>query len=129
MNNLKLSVWLRRYVLIGCALMVVMLIGGLWSYHTAINQPGQGGWDTYRLREFARNFLPYVIFMLVLLVPWWRSGKVVRTIGSGVFVLFGALMAWVCFRVLQKGMFGFLPGYLFILTLFAAHAFWLFHPR
>ena len=129
MNSLTLSIWLRRYVLIGCALIVLILGWSAWGYHTTISEAAQGGWDTFRLLEFANGFLPHIVFISLLLIPWWRSGQIVRCIGTSLLLLFGAFITWGCIRMLQQGFFGFLPSLIFILTVFVAHATWLLHPR
>jgi uncharacterized membrane protein len=49
------AVTLSSLVLFGVA---VALVG----YHFAINRPGQGGWDLYRVREIAPQFLPFLLF-------------------------------------------------------------------
>ena len=118
-------IWLRRYVIIGAVIIGVALAWAAFSYHRFINTPMQGGWDGYRVREFTMNFSPYLLFLLLLLLPWWRLNRVVFSIGFTLFLLFGALVAWVVVWTLWHD-FRQVWGSLFLLSVYVAHSTWLF---
>lgn len=117
-------VWVRRY---GVGAGIILLAGIAWAswayYHYIFSVHGE--WASHTMRGFATHVSVSVLFVLTLLLPWWRFGLITRGIGITVFLLSGVFAAWDSLWAVLHG--GQILGLFFVVTAFAAHSFWLFY--
>ena len=118
-------IWLRRYVVVASIVLLAEMGWAVWRFYELASISPQGGLVSQALRGFAINVCAIVLFALLLLVSWWRFGRIVFRIGVSVFFLSGAFATW-------KSSWGVLHGarvlpFLFLVTAFAAHSLWLFY--
>ena len=106
---------------------IILLAGIAWSawayYHYVISV--HDGWAKHTMLGFAIHLSVSVLFVLALLLPWWRFGPIARGIGITVFLLSGMFTTWDSLWAARHG--GRILGLLFVITAFAAHSFWLFY--
>lgn len=113
---------LRLYVIAVAAVCIAGMVAGMISFWRFISLAEQGGgWDRMRLYE-ATQFLPPLVFVLLLLVPWWRMGRVAFTVCFSLFLLVGLY-------VVSVTIFGLRQFHLYVIllsTAYVAHWIWLF---
>lgn len=90
--------------LAGCLLIVFSLVA-LAGYHSAIHQPGQGGWSLHRLIEIAPQLLPYLLAgAATLALAILRLGKYAFAITFTIYLLSAGLILFAhLFGILSRG--------------------------
>jgi hypothetical protein len=126
-NTMPFFVWLRRYVVVSS----IILLGGFawasWNFYQSYQSIAsiQGGaWARYVLWGFTIRLSIDVLFVLLLLLPWWRFGPIARSIGITVFLVAGVSATWQSLWAILHG--GGRLIFPVIITAFAAHSLWLF---
>jgi hypothetical protein len=107
------------------------IIGITVAYNNFVQKPMQGGWNSYRLHEFAPQITPYALLFLSLVItrfavhPRWLYffGMTVLLLASG-FITLGL----VVFSVEMKHGGSLIPATVFFI-LISGHLFFLSRPR
>jgi hypothetical protein len=126
-NTMSLFVWLRRYVVVSSIILLAGFAWACWNFYQSyqsITSIQGGALVRYALWGFTIGLFLNVLFVLLLLVPWWRLGPVARSICITFFLIVGVFVTWQSlWAVLHGGGRLIFP---FVITAFAAHSLWLF---
>jgi hypothetical protein len=117
-------IWLRRYVIVASIILLAGLAWASWRYYQFITSVEGRAWASSTLWGFTMRLSLDVLFVLLLLLPWWRLGPVARSIGMTVFLLSGAFSTWGSLWAALHG--GGRLIFPVVITAFAAHSLWLF---
>jgi hypothetical protein len=80
-----LPIWLRLHVI---AAGLLVLGYAILEYGTFINTHAQFASARSGEWEFVKNFGPYLLFIILLLAPWWRLGFWIRVFGCAIILPF-----------------------------------------
>jgi len=116
-------IWLRRYVVVSSVVLLAGLAWATWRFYQSITSIQAAGLARYALWGFTIGASLNVLFVLLLLLPWWRFGHVARRIGFAVFLVTGMFASW---QSLWAALHGGRLIFPIIITAFGAHVLWLF---
>ena len=125
LNKQSIPAILRLYV---TAVGLVTLGSVVWHCYTFIHTPDPGGWDLSRIWDLVVTLVPYVLFILFLLFPWWRLGYVIRALGYAIAIPIYTyiVVSFLIVDVIYFHQKTFFQGLL--LSGLMAHILWLFLP-
>jgi len=122
MNLRTFLTWLRRYVVIAAVIMVAGMGWGVWRFCQFMSMPDHRGLGVPTV-AFTIGLLPIILFVLLLLYPWWRFNRVAYTTSLMIFLLSGTFATWASISAALRG--GQVLSSVFVVTAFAGHLLWL----
>jgi hypothetical protein len=78
MNKQSILTVLRAYVT-GIGLVVLGYV--IWQCFKFVHTPGRAGSEIAGMRAVTSAVAPYLLYVCFLLLPWWRCGILIRTLG------------------------------------------------
>ena len=81
MNKKSILTVLRSYITVA-GLAVVGFVA--WQCYAFIRESPPGGSEWSHIRGLTITTVPYLLYLFFLLVPWWRRGDLIRTLGYGI---------------------------------------------
>jgi hypothetical protein len=115
--------WLRRYVIIASVIILGGLGWGVWRFCQVMSMPTHRGLGIQTSVAFTISLCPIILFVILLLYPWWRFGRIARSISLTIFLLSGTFATWASIWAALHG--GQVLSSAFVVTAFTGHLLWL----
>jgi hypothetical protein len=88
-----------------------------------MSMSSQRGWGNQTSVAFAISLCPIILFVLLLLFPWWRFDRIAYRMSLTIFLLSGTFATWASIWAALHG--GQILSSLFVVTAFTGHLLWL----